>query len=82
MDSNNSKKGSSVKSPCQTPRSTEKSNRDFRVDSNSNSNPVSKNEKEKGVNIQVIVRCRYIWFIPFFLDGNIDKKLIVVVSVY
>jgi kinesin family protein 11 len=58
MDSNNSKKGSSVKSPCQTPRSTEKSNRDFRVDSNSNSNPVSKNEKEKGVNIQVIVRCR------------------------
>lgn len=63
MDSNNSKKGSSVKSPCQTPRSTEKSNRDFRVvdsNSNSNSNPVSKNEKEKGVNIQVIVRCRYI----------------------
>ncbi|EOA26502.1 hypothetical protein CARUB_v10022551mg [Capsella rubella] len=59
MDSNNSKRVSSAKSPCQTPRSTEKSNRDFRVvDSNSNSNPVSKNEKEKGVNIQVIVRCR------------------------
>lgn len=61
MDSNQSKKGGSAKSPCQTPRSTDKSNRDLRsADSNSNSNPFSKNEKEKGVNIQVIVRCRYI----------------------
>lgn len=72
MDSNNSKRGSSTKSPCQTPRSTDKSNRDLRLaesNANANSNPVSKNEKEKGVNIQVIVRCRYILRIPFFCRG-------------
>lgn len=68
MDSNQSKRGGSAKSPCQTPRSTDKSNRDLRT-FDSNSNPVSKNEKEKGVNIQVIVRCRYI-FENSFLAGR------------
>lgn len=46
--------GGEVKSPVQTPRSTDKSSRDLRLE-NSNS---SKHEREKGVNIQVIVRCR------------------------
>ncbi|KAJ8440238.1 hypothetical protein Cgig2_024003 [Carnegiea gigantea] len=46
--------GGEVKSPVQTPRSTDKSTRDLRPE-NSNS---SKHEREKGVNIQVIVRCR------------------------
>ncbi|KAF9598448.1 hypothetical protein IFM89_027881 [Coptis chinensis] len=48
-------------SPSQTPRSTEKSNRDLRsvadaaFGSNSNNN---KHDKEKGVNVQVLLRCR------------------------
>ncbi|KAJ7980926.1 Kinesin-like protein [Quillaja saponaria] len=43
-------------SPSQTPRSNDKSARDLRsADSNSNSN---KYDKEKGVNVQVLVRCR------------------------
>lgn len=46
-----------MKSPCQTPRSTDKSNRDLRS-ADGNSNSFNKSEKEKGVNIQVIVRCR------------------------
>ncbi|KAL2899206.1 Kinesin-like protein KIN-5D [Bienertia sinuspersici] len=41
-------------SPARTPKSMDKSTRDLRPDT-SNS---SKNEKEKGVNVQVIVRCR------------------------
>ncbi|KAE8670456.1 P-loop containing nucleoside triphosphate hydrolases superfamily protein isoform 2 [Hibiscus syriacus] len=42
-------------SPSQTPRSNDKSVRDLRsVDSNSS----SKNDKDKGVNVQVILRCR------------------------
>ncbi|KAH0929972.1 hypothetical protein HID58_015699 [Brassica napus] len=59
MDANNAKRGGggSVKSPCQTPRSTDKSNRDLRS-ADGNSNSFNKSEKEKGVNIQVIVRCR------------------------
>ncbi|KAJ4903174.1 P-loop containing nucleoside triphosphate hydrolases superfamily protein [Raphanus sativus] len=60
MDANNAKRGGgggSVKSPCQTPRSTDKSNRDLRS-ADLNSNSFNKSEKEKGVNIQVIVRCR------------------------
>jgi len=48
--------GGEVKSPVQTPRSTDKSTRDLRPE-NSNS---SKHEREKGVNIQVIVRCRLV----------------------
>lgn len=46
--------GGDVKSPVHTPRSSEKSTRDLRPES-SNSN---RGEREKGVNIQVIVRCR------------------------
>jgi kinesin family protein 11 len=44
-------------SPSQTPRSTDKAVRDLRsADSNSNSH--NKYDKEKGVNVQVLVRCR------------------------
>ncbi|KAJ7947734.1 Kinesin-like protein [Quillaja saponaria] len=43
-------------SPSQTPRSSDKAARDLRsADSNSSSN---KYDKEKGVNVQVLVRCR------------------------
>jgi kinesin family member 11 len=41
-----------------SPKLSDRSNRDFRSnDSNGNSNS-SKYDKEKGVNVQVIVRCR------------------------
>lgn len=44
-------------SPSQTPRSTDRPARDLRsADSNSNSH--NKYDKEKGVNVQVLVRCR------------------------
>lgn len=44
-------------SPSQTPRSTDKQARDLRsADSNSSSH--NKYDKEKGVNVQVLVRCR------------------------
>ncbi|KAK2424881.1 kinesin protein KIN-5D [Trifolium repens] len=44
-------------SPSQTPRSSDKAVRDLRsADSNSNSH--NKYDKEKGVNVQVLVRCR------------------------
>lgn len=42
-------------SPSATPRSTDKSARDLR---SGESNSSSKHDKEKGVNVQVIVRCR------------------------
>ncbi|CAK7331674.1 unnamed protein product [Dovyalis caffra] len=46
-------------SPSHTPRSTDKSARDLRSgDFNAHSNSSSKHDKEKGVNVQVIVRCR------------------------
>ncbi|KAJ6895398.1 kinesin-like protein KIN-5D [Populus alba x Populus x berolinensis] len=44
-------------SPSHTPRSTDKSARDLRS-GDFNSNSSSKHDKEKGVNVQVIVRCR------------------------
>lgn len=70
MDANNGKRGGgSVKSPCQTPRSTDKSNRDLRS-ADGNSNSFNKSEKEKGVNIQVIVRCRYVVSNYPFLKGR------------
>ncbi|OAY85534.1 125 kDa kinesin-related protein [Ananas comosus] len=51
------KRGAIPMSPSQTPKSSDKSGRDFRSnDSNGNSNP--KYDKEKGVNVQVILRCR------------------------
>jgi len=44
-------------SPSQTPRSSDKPVRDLRsADSNSNSH--NKYDKDKGVNVQVLVRCR------------------------
>ncbi|XP_065866985.1 kinesin-like protein KIN-5D isoform X2 [Euphorbia lathyris] len=57
MDSSQSlRRGGLVSlSPSQTPRSSDKAVRDLRL-AESNSN--SKHEKEKGVNVQVIVRCR------------------------
>lgn len=76
MDANNAKRGGgggSVKSPCQTPRSTDKSNRDLRS-ADLNSNSFNKSEKEKGVNIQVIVRCRYVTL--FFFKKLSSFKLI------
>lgn len=42
-------------SPSQTPRSTDKPSRDLRQ---GDSNSSSKHDKDKGVNVQVIVRCR------------------------
>lgn len=44
-------------SPSQTPRSTDKAARDLRS-GDSHSNSSTKQDKEKGVNVQVIVRCR------------------------
>ncbi|XP_062012533.1 kinesin-like protein KIN-5D [Rosa rugosa] len=42
-------------SPSQTPRSSDKSARDLR---SADSNSTNRHEKEKGVNVQVLVRCR------------------------
>ncbi|CAN6692561.1 unnamed protein product [Malus baccata var. baccata] len=42
-------------SPSQTPRSSDKSVRDLR---SGDSNSTNRHEKEKGVNVQVLVRCR------------------------
>lgn len=42
-------------SPSQTPRSNDKATRDLR---SGDSNSSNKHDKEKGVNVQVIVRCR------------------------
>ncbi|KAK7261422.1 hypothetical protein RIF29_27732 [Crotalaria pallida] len=48
--------GGGLMSPSQTPRSSDKASRDLRsADSNSNS---SKFDKDKGVNVQVLLRCR------------------------
>ncbi|VVB04678.1 unnamed protein product [Arabis nemorensis] len=56
MDSMQQRRGGIVSlSPAQTPRSSDKSARDSRS-SESNSN--TRNDKEKGVNVQVILRCR------------------------
>lgn len=56
MDSQQRRGGLVSLSPSQTPRSSDKAARDLRSgDSNSSS---SKHDKEKGVNVQVIVRCR------------------------
>ncbi|KAF9675300.1 hypothetical protein SADUNF_Sadunf09G0017700 [Salix dunnii] len=49
--------GGGMVSPSHTPRSTDKSARDLRP-GDFNSNSSSKHDKEKGVNVQVIVRCR------------------------
>ncbi|KAK7257751.1 hypothetical protein RIF29_31964 [Crotalaria pallida] len=43
-------------SPSHTPRSSEKQLRDLRISDSNSSN--HKNDKEKGVNVQVLVRCR------------------------
>ncbi|GLT33853.1 hypothetical protein SLA2020_084100 [Shorea laevis] len=56
MDSSQQRRGGLVSlSPSQTPRSSDKSARDLRP---GDSNSSSKNDKDKGVNVQVIVRCR------------------------
>lgn len=49
-------------SPSQTPRSSDKATRDLR----SNDSSLSKNDKDKGVNVQVIVRCRCV-LVRFFV---------------
>ncbi|WOL04664.1 kinesin-like protein KIN-5A [Canna indica] len=57
MDSSQRKGGLVPISPCRTPRSTDKHARDCRsVDGNGNSS--SKLDRDKGVNVQVILRCR------------------------
>ncbi|CAL9134934.1 unnamed protein product [Musa textilis] len=57
MDSSQKKGGFVPVSPSQTPRSTDKHGRDFRsLDGNGNSS--SKLDRDKGVNVQVILRCR------------------------
>lgn len=50
--------------PSPSPRSTEKSGRELRSgeangSTNTNSNLIAKGDKEKGVNVQVILRCRW-----------------------
>lgn len=45
-------------SPSQTPRSSDKSARDLR---SADSNSSTKYDKDKGVNVQVIVRCRSVY---------------------
>ncbi|GKV08217.1 hypothetical protein SLEP1_g19882 [Rubroshorea leprosula] len=56
MDSSQQRRGGLVSlSPSQTPRSSDKSARDLRP---GDSNSSSKNDKDKGVNVQVILRCR------------------------
>lgn len=42
-------------SPSQTPRSSDKSARDLR---SGDSNSSTRHDKDKGVNVQVLVRCR------------------------
>lgn len=51
------KRGFVPLSPSQTPRSTDKPARDLRS-ADSNSSGYNKYDKEKGVNVQVLVRCR------------------------
>ncbi|XP_010514907.1 PREDICTED: kinesin-like protein KIN-5D [Camelina sativa] len=56
MDSIQQRRGGIVSlSPAQTPRSSDKSARESR---SSDSNSSNRNDKEKGVNVQVILRCR------------------------
>ncbi|KAB1219908.1 hypothetical protein CJ030_MR3G009550 [Morella rubra] len=55
MDSTQRRGGMVSLSPSQTPRSSDKSVRELR---SANSNSSTKNEKDKGVNVQVLVRCR------------------------
>jgi len=50
--------------PSPSPRSTEKSGRELRSgeangSANTNANTIPKGDKEKGVNVQVILRCRW-----------------------
>jgi kinesin family protein 11 len=59
-------------SPSQTPRSTDKAARDLRS-GDSHSNSSTKQDKEKGVNVQVIVRCRSVFLFSlslFFLKNR------------
>ncbi|KAJ8471575.1 hypothetical protein OPV22_025918 [Ensete ventricosum] len=56
MDSSQ-RKGMIPVSPSQTPRSTEKTGRDLRS-LEGNGNPSSKFDRDKGVNVQVLLRCR------------------------
>lgn len=55
MDSAQRRGGLVSISPSQTPRSSDKAVREIR---SGDSNSSSKIEKEKGVNVQVLVRCR------------------------
>ncbi|ESQ37425.1 hypothetical protein EUTSA_v10002384mg [Eutrema salsugineum] len=56
MDSMQQRRGGIVSlSPAQTPRSSDKSARESR---SSESNSTNRNDKEKGVNVQVLLRCR------------------------
>ncbi|XP_042464696.1 kinesin-like protein KIN-5A [Zingiber officinale] len=57
MDSSQRKGGFVPVSPSQTPRSTEKHGREFRSFDGSG-NLSGKFDKEKGVNVQVVLRCR------------------------
>ncbi|OIW05778.1 hypothetical protein TanjilG_23564 [Lupinus angustifolius] len=59
MESTQQRRGGLVQlSPSHTPRSSDKQSRDLRIsDSNSNFSN-HKNDKDKGVNVQVLVRCR------------------------
>jgi kinesin family member 11 len=56
MDGSQKKGGSALMSP--SPKSSDRSNRDFRSNDSNGSSNSSKYDKEKGVNVQVIVRCR------------------------
>lgn len=57
MDGSQKKGCATPVSPCNTPRSSEKFGRDLRS-ADGSGHVSSKNDKEKGVNVQVILRCR------------------------
>lgn len=57
-------------SPAQTPRSSDKSMRDLR---SGDSNSSSKHDKDKGVNVQVILRCRSVLSSSFYLVIELNE---------
>lgn len=56
------RRGHVSRSPSQTPRSSEKVVRDLRL---AEGNMSGRHDKDKGVNVQVIVRCRLVELVHF-----------------
>jgi hypothetical protein len=66
-------------SPSQTPRSTDKAARDLRS-GDSYSNSSTKQDKEKGVNVQVIVRCRSVFLFSLFFFKKLENRKVGVLT--